>query len=181
MTETPAGRSERWSGRWDSNPRRLAWEASTLPLSYTRSWRLRRLLIYYRRPGIAKPAGRTVKAIAFGLKDSGPEPAQASREGGAGKVELNFSHLVPSVLIFSHHGGGFKAELMPSVVFPERNFDSGAIVSRFVPLLTFRRRAKDMPGRPSRRDQGLGASRVPVAMVTRRRQSWQELNVTGLS
>ncbi len=26
-----------WSGRWDSNPRRLAWEASTLPLSYARS------------------------------------------------------------------------------------------------------------------------------------------------
>ena len=28
-----------WSGRRDSNPRRLAWEASTLPLSYTRSLR----------------------------------------------------------------------------------------------------------------------------------------------
>ena len=28
-----------WSGRRDSNPRRLAWEASTLPLSYARSVR----------------------------------------------------------------------------------------------------------------------------------------------
>ena len=26
-----------WSGRWDLNPRQLAWEARTLPLSYARS------------------------------------------------------------------------------------------------------------------------------------------------
>ena len=25
-----------WSGRWDLNPRQLAWEARTLPLSYAR-------------------------------------------------------------------------------------------------------------------------------------------------
>ena len=25
-----------WSGRWESNPRQLAWEASALPLSYAR-------------------------------------------------------------------------------------------------------------------------------------------------
>ena len=28
-----------WSGRWDLNPRQLAWEARTLPLSYARSLR----------------------------------------------------------------------------------------------------------------------------------------------
>ena len=28
-----------WSGRRDSNPRQLAWEARTLPLSYARSLR----------------------------------------------------------------------------------------------------------------------------------------------
>ena len=28
-----------WSGRWDLNPRQLAWEARTLPLSYARSHR----------------------------------------------------------------------------------------------------------------------------------------------
>ena len=28
---------ENWSGRWDLNPRQLAWEARTLPLSYARS------------------------------------------------------------------------------------------------------------------------------------------------
>ena len=33
----PAGtRKAGWSGRWDSNPRRSAWEADTLPLSYAR-------------------------------------------------------------------------------------------------------------------------------------------------
>ena len=31
-----------WSGRWDSNPRPSAWEADTLPLSYTRMFWLRR-------------------------------------------------------------------------------------------------------------------------------------------
>jgi hypothetical protein len=30
-------RSVVWSGRWDLNPRQLAWEARTLPLSYARS------------------------------------------------------------------------------------------------------------------------------------------------
>src|SRR5919106_6560238 len=30
-------RSDEWSGRWDLNPRQLAWEARTLPLSYARS------------------------------------------------------------------------------------------------------------------------------------------------
>src|SRR6476646_3337829 len=30
-------RSAVWSGRWDLNPRQLAWEARTLPLSYARS------------------------------------------------------------------------------------------------------------------------------------------------
>ncbi len=28
-----------WSGRWDLNPRQLAWEARTLPLSYARPLR----------------------------------------------------------------------------------------------------------------------------------------------
>ena len=32
-------RSAVWSGRWDLNPRQLAWEARTLPLSYARSFR----------------------------------------------------------------------------------------------------------------------------------------------
>ena len=27
-----------WSGRWDSNPRRPAWEADILPLNYARIW-----------------------------------------------------------------------------------------------------------------------------------------------
>jgi hypothetical protein len=30
-------RKSLWSGRWDLNPRQLAWEARTLPLSYARS------------------------------------------------------------------------------------------------------------------------------------------------
>jgi hypothetical protein len=28
--------TKNWSGRWDSNPRQLAWEASTLPLRHAR-------------------------------------------------------------------------------------------------------------------------------------------------
>jgi hypothetical protein len=32
---------EFWSGRWDLNPRQLAWEARTLPLSYARPLRRR--------------------------------------------------------------------------------------------------------------------------------------------
>jgi hypothetical protein len=32
-------RWECWSGRWGSNPRPVAWEATALPLSYTRDWR----------------------------------------------------------------------------------------------------------------------------------------------
>lgn len=32
----PANVRDRWSGRWDSNPRPAAWEAATLPLSYSR-------------------------------------------------------------------------------------------------------------------------------------------------
>ena len=36
----PTGTLQRiWSGRWDLNPRQLAWEARTLPLSYARSLR----------------------------------------------------------------------------------------------------------------------------------------------
>ena len=54
-----SGRVGKWSGRWDSNPRRLAWEASTLPLSYARSRQRGHHLIYYRAAGIAKPAGQT--------------------------------------------------------------------------------------------------------------------------
>src|SRR3990172_9265124 len=29
-------RDKKWSGRWDSNPRRPAWEAGILPLNYSR-------------------------------------------------------------------------------------------------------------------------------------------------
>ncbi len=39
-----------WSGRWDLNPRQLAWEARTLPLSYARS----RLASYARTWGQVK-------------------------------------------------------------------------------------------------------------------------------
>ena len=35
--ENHPAKLEKWSGRWDLNPRHLAWEASTLPLSYARS------------------------------------------------------------------------------------------------------------------------------------------------
>ena len=35
--EPPVLASWVWSGRWDLNPRQLAWEARTLPLSYARS------------------------------------------------------------------------------------------------------------------------------------------------
>ena len=52
---------------------------------------------------------------------------------------LSFPHLFPSVPIFSHPGGGLKAELMPFGCVPGRNYDSVAIVSHFVPFLTFRR------------------------------------------
>lgn len=36
----PVGASKVWSGRWDLNPRQLAWEARTLPLSYARPLRM---------------------------------------------------------------------------------------------------------------------------------------------
>ena len=49
--------SNEWSGRWDSNPRRLAWEASTLPLSYARSQRQTQYSLYYIRPRNGKTAG----------------------------------------------------------------------------------------------------------------------------
>src|SRR6476620_3954500 len=38
VASNPA-RERVWSGRWDLNPRQLAWEARTLPLSYARSLR----------------------------------------------------------------------------------------------------------------------------------------------
>jgi hypothetical protein len=42
-------RSGVWSGRWDLNPRQLAWEARTLPLSYARSGTAERILRWLRR------------------------------------------------------------------------------------------------------------------------------------
>ena len=42
-------RSVGWSGRWDLNPRQLAWEARTLPLSYARSGTEGRILRWLRR------------------------------------------------------------------------------------------------------------------------------------
>ena len=38
VASNPA-RERVWSGRWDLNPRQLAWEARTLPLSYARSFK----------------------------------------------------------------------------------------------------------------------------------------------
>ena len=32
--------TKKWSGRWESNPRRSAWEADILPLNYARSFGL---------------------------------------------------------------------------------------------------------------------------------------------
>lgn len=32
----PMARETNWSGRWESNPRRSAWEADILPLNYSR-------------------------------------------------------------------------------------------------------------------------------------------------
>ena len=52
----------------------------------------------------------------------------------------NLSHLIPSVPIFFHPGGGFEAELMPFGCPWTEILDSGAIVSHFVPFLTLRRR-----------------------------------------
>ena len=46
LSRTGGKTGSSWSGRWGSNPRRLAWKASALPLSYTR------LAYYYRQsPG----------------------------------------------------------------------------------------------------------------------------------
>ena len=45
-----------WSGRWDLNPRQLAWEARTLPLSYARS--LRSVAHFGRR--CQRPCGQLV-------------------------------------------------------------------------------------------------------------------------
>ena len=39
ILKVPGRASLVWSGRWDLNPRQLAWEARTLPLSYARSHR----------------------------------------------------------------------------------------------------------------------------------------------
>ena len=63
---------------------------------------------------------------------------------------LGFSHPVPSCPIFFRPGGGFKAEFMPFGRVPGRNFDSGAIVSHFVPFLTLR------PGRVCRGGHHVG-------------------------
>jgi hypothetical protein len=48
VASNPA-REEVWSGRWDLNPRQLAWEARTLPLSYARSLRYVRHLGMHRQ------------------------------------------------------------------------------------------------------------------------------------
>ena len=49
-----------WSGRWDLNPRQLAWEARTLPLSYARS--LNRILRWLRSQ--VNQTGETLSALA---------------------------------------------------------------------------------------------------------------------
>ncbi len=52
-----------WSGRWDLNPRQLAWEARTLPLSYARS--LNRILRWLRSQ--VNRTGETLSALALVL------------------------------------------------------------------------------------------------------------------
>ncbi len=51
-----------WSGRRDSNPRHLAWEASTLPLSYART-----LLIIARSPDKGKTPEVEVGALSSSI------------------------------------------------------------------------------------------------------------------
>src|SRR5262249_38744956 len=48
-------RSSVKSGRWDSNPRRPAWEAGILPLNYARMWLI--LLVLRRRLWSPSPVG----------------------------------------------------------------------------------------------------------------------------
>lgn len=53
---TPFG--ENWSGRWDLNPRHLAWKASALPLSYVRIWI---------RPALVREGGSFAPLMCPGL------------------------------------------------------------------------------------------------------------------
>src|SRR4026207_2572352 len=50
ILKVPGRASLVWSGRWDLNPRQLAWEARTLPLSYARSLRFDAHLRFRLRP-----------------------------------------------------------------------------------------------------------------------------------
>ena len=45
MREAPGREGFDWSGRWDLNPRQLAWEARTLPLSYARPLQKRKRIL----------------------------------------------------------------------------------------------------------------------------------------
>ena len=64
--------SERWSGRWDSNPRPQPWQGCALPLSYTR--------IQRREGKAAAAAGRLLWPKAAGLQ---PPPLPAYRSSPA--------------------------------------------------------------------------------------------------
>ena len=94
--------SNEWSGRWDSNPRRLAWEASTLPLSYTRSRRQTQYLLYYTGHGKAKALVGATRVFGGSLSPPGEGRAEGVSPTLPGKMDDSLACVPRAGAIVTH-------------------------------------------------------------------------------